>query len=238
MNFRLFLPIASLALLVACGDDSSSSASSDDSSSSAVESSSSSDEKSSESKDASSDSKESSSSAAKEVSLEDAMDAFKVRKPENVTVEGEDYLQMDWICSFEYEGDKGFFYIQASPSGTEGFMQKHPTYSTDKAYLYFGEEAIEVKDASYDWGGNHHNDIVEFGYNKMQFKYSHSSFGFGWRSCQEMDCMEVYDEDEEVVINGCTSDRKVPVICRQVNEDGKVENFVDTFEKCEGDDDE
>lgn len=242
MNFKYILSIASLALLVACGDDSSSNATEESSSSETSLSSGSGEKGSSDSKETSSDSKKTSSSSSAEasidVSLDDALAAFNLRKPVDVTVKGEDYPQQDWVCSFKYDGSEGYFYIQASPSDVIVTMQTIPVYTADKASLYFGENVVTAKNASYDWGGNHHNDYIQFDYDGKQYKYYHSSFGFGWRSCQEMDCMEVYDSEGELLKNGCSSKRELPVICRQVNAEGKVENFKDVFEKCNGDDDE
>ena len=116
-------------------------------------------------------------------------------------------------------------------------MSAMADYTTDKAQLYLGDSPISVSSAQYYWGGNHQNDYITFTYDDKVFKYYHSSFGWGWRTCQEMDCLQVYKKDGTTVIeDGCTSSRTLPVVCRQANADGSFNDFTDTFAKCAGDD--
>lgn len=147
------------------------------------------------------------------------------------------FSQADWICSFNYGGKSGYFYVQSTPKTCEQIMSATAVFSTDKAQLYLGGSLITLSSAQYDWGGNHKNDYITFTYDGKLFKYYHSSFGFGWRSCQEMDCLQVYKTDSTTVIeDGCTSSRTLPVVCRQANADGSFGSFTDTFARCAGDD--
>lgn len=210
MNLKFILSIGALALFAACGDDSSS------------------------------------NSSADPVKNDDPMSIFEVRKPDSVKVSytdedgkpaSEKFMQQDWICTFNYEGEDGYFYIQSSVDEVEMLMSVVPVSSeTEKAELYVNGKMVPVSKAEYSWGGNHHNDNISFTYKDKVFKFYHSSFGFGWRSCQEMDCLQVFKADGETEIkDGCTSERSLPVACRNVDEKGRVSSFDDTFEKCPGD---
>lgn len=188
--------------------------------------------------------KEPTSSPAKAEATGDPSKIFDIRKPDSVSVsyeddmgnaESEKFYQQDWICSFDYKGDKGFFYIQTTPVNAVAFMSVIPEFSTDKAEFYINGKKETIDDAVYEWGGNHHNDNISFLYKGNVYSFAHSSFGFGWRSCQEMDCLTVSDEDANVIEDGCTSERSIPVICRQVTGNKSYEAFEDTFEKCPGD---
>ena len=133
----------------------------------------------------------------------------------------------------------GYFYIQSSPKSCTEIMSAMPNFTTDKAELYLNGKINAISSSNYDWGGNHHNDALTFSYNGKVYKYYHSSFGFGWRSCQDMDCLQVYESDGTTLIeDGCTSSRALPVVCRQANADGTFDSFTDTFEKCYGDSEE
>lgn len=186
----------------------------------------------------------SSSNSQGAVSLDDPNEMFSLRKPTSKKLAYEDdfgekgeeeFDQQDWVCSFNYDGEEGYFYIQSTPVDVMVLMNAMPIYETDKAEMVIGGKKVEVKNPEYDWGGNHHNDKITFTYGGKIFSYYHSSFGFGWRSCQEMDCMQVFNADGDDIKDGCTSKRELPVICRQVNAEGKIENFKDSFEKCLGD---
>ncbi|HPA58115.1 MAG TPA: hypothetical protein PLT70_11890, partial [bacterium] len=100
------------------------------------------------------------------------------------------------------------------------------------SWISFDGAVSEITGANYDWGGNHHNDFLEFSYSGKKFKIYHSSFGYGWRSCQNMDCMQVGDPVTE---DGCTKERTLPSVCQEVSADGTVGSFEDTFEPCAGD---
>lgn len=237
----------------------SSSSTKDSSSSSSVsrdeESSSSKGKSSSSNKDNSSSSEEKSSSSNKVISsssevLTDPTEIFKTRVPKRevyncVSTElawEEKFDQVDWICSFKYDGDEGYVYVQGSPTSCEARFSMTPIMSIDTAVFYVNGKYETLKDVSYNWGGNHHNDRIRFSYDGKVFEYNHSSYGWGGRSCQEMDCLKVYEADGKTLIeDGCgldadiSSSRKLPVVCRAAGEDGKFDDFTDTFQLCMGD---
>ena len=252
---KYILPVA-LVAFAACSDDSTSakgdsSSSNAQSSSAAVFSSSSKNPLSSSGAAGSSSAAVSSSGTAVSSSSATGNSSAAVSKPETLFTTrvpdstelncGESgkikFSQADWICSFNYGGKSGYFYVQSTPGTCEEIMSATPVFTTDKAQLYLGDSHITLSSALYDWGGNHNNDYITFTYDGKLFKYYHSSFGFGWRSCLQMDCLQVYKTDSTTVIeDGCTSARTLPVVCRQANADGSFCSFTDTFAKCTGDD--
>lgn len=280
MTIFKLLPICSLLLLAACGDNSSS-ASSDDpentsssseetlissSSTKGVSSSTTKDVSSSSAKGISSSStkgKSSSSnknlsSSSKQVSssseaLADPLEIFKTRVPQKdvYTCSMDDgyismkqsFEQRDFICSFKYDGREGFIYAQASPTSCIQSMGLDPVYSTDTAVMYIGGKYTPITDLVYDVGGNHRNDNFRFTFEGKVYEYDHSSYGWGYRKCHTMDCLRVYEADGETeILDGCASFdedlnnvRKLPIVCRFADEEGKFDDFTDTFEICEGD---
>lgn len=156
-----------------------------------------------------------------------------------------DFDQQDWICTFKYADKEGFVYVQGSPTSCRMLgMGMNPEISVDTAALYVNGKYETLNAVSYEWGGNHHNDKFRFTYDGKVYEYFHSSYGFGGRSCQEMDCMRVYEADGTTLIeDGCkTFDdnlsevRSLPVVCRFANlNDGSFGDFTDSFELCNGD---
>jgi hypothetical protein len=89
---------------------------------------------------------------------------------------------------------------------------------------------------SYDWGGNHHNDAIEFDAAGKHWRAYHSSFGFGWRQCQPMDCLQqTQGVGGTVIEDGCTKERTLPAVCRPIKADGSYDALVDSFKPCLGD---
>lgn len=139
----------------------------------------------------------------------------------------------DWICSFSYGGVEAVVYVQASPVRCEEFMG--PVLETRVAQVYLDGEVSPLTDTAYDWGGNHHNDALEFSFGGRHYRAFHSSIGFGWRACHPMDCLQVSDAAGTLIEDGCTCDRTVPAVCVQVRSDGTWDELIDTFEVCPGD---
>lgn len=237
---------------------SSSSAEEIKSSSSSTKSNSSSSSSKKSSKSSSSSVVKNSSSSAKVV-LTDPMKIFKTRTPkaavhqcsfeEKIGKESikwdMDFDQQDWICTFKYADLEGFVYVQGSPTDCQAVgMGMNPEISVDTAVLYVNGKYATPKNLSYEWGGNHHNDKFRFTYEGKVYEYFHSSYGFGGRSCQEMDCIRVFESDGTTLIeDGCktfdedlSAVRSLPVVCRFASlEDGSFGDFTDTFELCNGD---
>ena len=236
----------------------SSSSKKSNSSSSSTKSNSSSSSSKKSSKSSSSSVVKNSSSSAKVV-LTNPMKIFKTRTPkaavhqcsfeEKIGKESikwdMDFDQQDWICTFKYADLEGFVYVQGSPTDCQKVgMGMNPEISVDTAVLYVNGKYSTPKNLSYEWGGNHHNDKFRFAYDGKVYEYFHSSYGWGGRSCQEMDCMRVFESDGTTLIeDGCktfdedlSTVRSLPVVCRFASlEDGSFGDFTDTFELCNGD---
>lgn len=168
---------------------------------------------------------------------------FSIRTPQNHTLTcktdmgdiQQDYRDADHLCSFSYNGVKGYIYIMASVKGCLPYSYSPlPDYET-VAQISIDGKVSALEKAAYDFGGNHHNDWFTFTYSGTNYKYYHSSFGYGWRSCQPMDCLQTLDDMSQLKDDGCTAERKIPVICVLINDDGTYPALVDTFAKCPGD---
>jgi len=141
----------------------------------------------------------------------------------------------DWLCTFDYDGASGHVYVQATPTGCFVTLSSTPVYDDCAGWIALDGTVSPVTDADYDWGGNHHNDTITFTWDGKRFTYDHSSFGWGFRQCQEMDCLVVRDSGGDLIEDGCTKDRTLPAVCRLIGTDGTWGSFEDTFEPCDGD---
>ncbi len=172
---------------------------------------------------------------------------FNIRVPQirtvpcpNVPSSPGDLVQkdVDWICTFNHGGEQGYVYIQSNVVDCVVIMSATGVFETQGAYFSSQGVITPLQNTQYYWGGNHHNDWLEFDRSGNAFRYYHSSFGSGWRACQPMDCLQVYQSQGGAILeDGCTSDRTLPTVCLQV-EEGKSygpANFVDNFDKCLGD---
>lgn len=145
-------------------------------------------------------------------------------------------LDMDWLCTFAYGGHTGQAYLRATVTECLVTFGETPVFGDCAGWLALdGGAPVTVDVAGYDWGGNHHNDSLDFTWDGKRFTYYHSSFGFGWRKCQEMDCLQVRDSAGELLEDGCTKERTLPAVCRPIAADGTWGDFTDTFAPCLGD---
>ena len=144
--------------------------------------------------------------------------------------------QHDVICTYDYNGEKGFLYVQLTPISCSGGMSITPgRYNVDKAEFYVNGKFADVADVEYEWGGNHHVEKLQFVYKGNVFSYAQSTMGWGGRPCQSMDCLKVFESDGKTYIeNGC-NERSLPIVCRTVNGKGEVADFTDDYKICEGD---
>ncbi|MGC4117422.1 MAG: hypothetical protein QM765_23250 [Myxococcales bacterium] len=165
---------------------------------------------------------------------------FHVRKPvmrtipcqANTGCTTEELPDHDHVCTLVHGTLDGFLYVQATPVEERGFAGG-PRYETAGAWVSVGGVATFVS-ATYDSGGNHRNDWITFEYQGQSYKTYHSSFGWGWRVCQPMDCLQLLS-GETVTEDGCTKDRTLPIVCVDVADDGTIPPLVDHFAKCPGD---
>ena len=141
--------------------------------------------------------------------------------------------QSDLVCSFKYDGDSGFVYVQNNPVScrlTVGLI----SYEVHKAEFFVNGSRKEISDVKYHGGGNHRIFGLQFTYKGKVFKYDYSTMGMGGRPCQNMDCMKVFESDgKKVVQNGCGEERLLPIVCRHAKEDGTFDSFEDSFHVCQ-----
>jgi len=179
--------------------------------------------------------------------LSDPSKIFEIRKPKpdvlpcEIPAGGEYFMrdtlsQQDIICTYDYNGEQGFLYVQLTPISCSGGMSITPGhYNVDKAEFYVNGEFADVSNVEYEWGGNHHVEKLNFTYNGNVFRYAQSTMGWGGRPCQRMDCLKVFESDGKTYVeNGC-NERSLPIVCGSVNYKGEVPDFTDKYEICEGD---
>ena len=148
----------------------------------------------------------------------------------------ETYSQSDFVCTYDYDGEKGFVYVQLSPISCSFGLSLTPIYDVDKAELYVNGKFVDISDVKYEWGGNHHVQKLWFTYKGKVFRYGQSSLGWGGRPCQGMDCLNVFESDRKTyVVNGCDEQRAIPIVCNGVNAENQIFDFTDNFKVCEGD---
>ena len=150
------------------------------------------------------------------------------------------FSQNDFVCTYDYDGEKGFLYVQLNPTSCGLALSLIPGYDVEKVEFYVNGKFADVSDVKYEWGGNHHVQKLWFTYKGKVFRYGQSSLGWGGRPCQGMDCLNVFESDKKTyVVNGCDEQRSIPIVCNGVNPDKQIEeqvfDFTDKFEVCEGD---
>jgi hypothetical protein len=152
------------------------------------------------------------------------------------TGEPVDVPDQDWLCTFS-QGDRlAYVYVQATPVGVACVLASYGNYEVGVAQISIDGVVSPLADAAYDWGGGHHNDSLSFTYEGKTYKYYHSSFGFGFRKCQSMDCVNVYAPGSMTPeVEGCGSDRSLPEVCVLIDAERNHEPLVDEFMKCPGD---
>jgi hypothetical protein len=144
---------------------------------------------------------------------------------------------LDWLCTFHDGATAGHVYVRLLQTGTSSAgLTTVPVYSAELAQISIGGRITELSGASYDYGGGHHNDSLTFEYAGKSQRYYHSSFGFGFRSCHNMDCRNVQALGTTTIeTEGCASDRALPEVCVSFEMDGSHDPLVDEFMKCAGD---
>jgi hypothetical protein len=154
---------------------------------------------------------------------------FTLRKP------GAENL--DWLCTFNGDAEAGYVYVRLVQTGTEmKGLAETPVYAAELAQLSVNGKVSALQNAHYDYGGGHRNDALSFDYGGKTHSYYHSSFGFGFRSCQPMDCRNVHALGMALLeTEGCGATRSLPETCVAIEADGSHDMLVDTFRKCPGD---
>jgi hypothetical protein len=137
---------------------------------------------------------------------------------------------LDWLCTFTQSEPAGYVYVRLTQTGTEqAGIATVPIYTASLAQISIAGAVSELGNPAYDYGGGHHNDSLQFDFEGSTYEYYHSSFGFGFRACQPMDCINAPGTE------GCGSDRALPEVCVQIGPDGTHDPLADNFQKCPGD---
>lgn len=144
---------------------------------------------------------------------------------------------LDWLCTFQQGEQSGYVYVRLLETGKQSAgLAMVPVYSVQLAQISIDGEVSTLDGVEYEYGGGHHNDALSFDYAGKSQRYYHSSFGFGFRKCQNMDCRDVYELGSTTLeTEGCASDRKRPEVCVSFEPDGTHEPLTDKFMKCAGD---
>jgi len=142
----------------------------------------------------------------------------------------------DLICSFKYDGEEGFVYVQNNPTKCIG-GELTPVYEVHKADFFVNGSMQEITNVHYYGGGSHGTYSIKFTYKGKVFDYDYSTMGMGGRPCQDVDCMRVYEADGKTLVqNGCVKEeRSLPIVCRRAKKDGTFASFEDTYHICESD---
>ena len=151
--------------------------------------------------------------------------------PDCQTPGDKDAPELDFVCSFDLDGHDAVVYLRATPTSISSSFFAIPVFDTVEAFISENGTVSTLADASYDYGGGHHNDFFGFTIAGVRYTYDHSSYGFGFRACQPADCLKREEGDE--FVDGCLPQRTVPVTCVAV--DNPLPALVDTFARCEGD---
>ena len=249
MRYTLALLLLYIAFIITCGcDDNSGSTQGDGGTDSDSDGDTDSDSDTDNDSDTDSDSdtdtdSDSDTDADSDTDIENQW-GFPMRIPQTRTLSCEDWEgkisdwetdDTDWLCTFSHNSVEGVIYVQNTPVECFQMMSQQATYETQTAQIWIDGNRSALKDVRYNWGGNHHNETLDFKYGDKKYRYSHSSYGWGWRDCQNMDCIQVLGINNKVVEDGCTCDRTLPIVCTQIGLDGKFDELVDTFEVCQGD---
>jgi hypothetical protein len=145
--------------------------------------------------------------------------------------------QVDWLCTFGQSEPAGYVYVRLDQTGTkQAGIATIPVYTAALAQVSVAGTVSMLDGAVYDYGGGHNNDSLTIEYQGKSYSYYHSSFGFGFRKCQPMDCIDVYELGTTTLqTEGCGPDRALPEVCVAIDAGGTHAPLEDTFQKCSGD---
>lgn len=145
--------------------------------------------------------------------------------------------QLDYLCTLNAAGTSTYVYVRLDQTGTKSVgIATIPVFTPVLAKISVNGTVTDLANATYDYGGGHHNDSLQFDDQGKSYRYYHSSFGFGFRACQPMDCVSLYAQGGTTpTTDGCTSARALPEVCVPIKADGTHDPLKDTFKKCQGD---
>lgn len=78
---------------------------------------------------------------------------------------------MDWLCTFSQGRRPAYVYVQATPVGVTCVLAAFGEYEVGLAQISIDGVVSSLADATYDWGGGHHNDSLSFTYEGKTYEY-------------------------------------------------------------------
>lgn len=136
----------------------------------------------------------------------------------------------DYVCTLSIDGHDAVVYVRATPTAVNTGGFPFPVYDEVKGFVAEDGSIVEVP-AAYDYGGNHHNDLLTITLGGVRYTWDHSSYGYGFRACAPPDCLK--REEGDAYTDGCQPERTLPEACIAVAD--PLPELVDTFETCPGD---
>jgi hypothetical protein len=164
-------------------------------------------------------------------------DTFSIRVPSKKTVVCSrggaiEVWDLDFVCDCRNDSLQAAIYMQTRPDS----CALYPYYSVVGAWIKINGKISPLQSAFYNYGGNHHNDMLLFTYGGHTYGIFHSSLGYGGRCCTSPDCMQICVDDQcrTIKFNGCArqacADRPaLKVTCVQVQSDGSVPPLLDPW---------
>lgn len=172
----------------------------------------------------------------------DTLDDFQVRSLAShaiVCTDGQVRTErdLDTLCRIEYGPLVADVYVQATPVSCVGIWQA-PTFEVAGAWSRINDTIAPIA-ATYDYGGNHHNDSLHVTLEGTGYTIWHSSIGFGYRACAPPDCLLECDagatcDAENPVVDGCAREPGAgppphPIVCVRVQPDGTIPPLLDPW---------
>lgn len=141
-----------------------------------------------------------------------------------------DAFDKDYVCTLSVDGHDAVVYVRATPTSVNTGGFPFAVYDDVKGFVAEGDAIVEVP-ATYDYGGNHHNDFLSITLEGVRYTWDHSSYGYGFRACAPPDCLK--REEGTDFTDGCQPERTLPEACIAVTD--PLPALVDTFAPCPGD---
>jgi hypothetical protein len=177
------------------------------------------------------------------IRLQPESDGFEIRKPSERTLtcgtSTPKVFDMDMVCESGNDSLHASVYVQSVPVSCGPLSALN--YTVEAAWIKVAEGIQPLTQVLYDGGGNHKNDRIVFEWKGKFYSFYHSSFGFGWRACAPLDCMQICEDKEcrTVLYDGCNRTTcagppALKVVCAVVTTKGTVPELLDPWRQQSG----
>jgi hypothetical protein len=172
------------------------------------------------------------------------LDDFPIRVPGTHqlscgTFAGE-FVDVDHVCRVDHDTLHADIYVRVTPTACNGLGV--PTDFSVAAFARVDTAVTQIA-GGYSWGGQHHNDAIEFAIDGKNYVIWHSSTGYGFRVCAPPDCLRPCNPGVTLAtcnivggyaVDGCYrlpggGPPPIPVVCVQVTADGSVPPLFDPW---------